>query len=70
MTTPVRIKFPHIQHRTTGTLSALVVAENETFCVVNPRVVSIVTRAELLADYHPADQAAFKIFRSLISIPK
>ena len=70
MTSPVRIKFPHVQHRSESTLSALVVAENETFCVVNPGAVSIVTRAELLADYHPADQAAFRIFRELISIPK
>ena len=70
MTSPVRIKFPHIQHRTAGTLSALVTNEGGGYFIVNPGNITAVTRSELLADYHPADQAAFRIFRELISIPK
>ena len=74
MTSPVRVKFPHIQHRTTGTLCAMVVTTTDQglpiYNAVAPAVIASLSRATLLTNYHPADQAAFRIFRELISIHK
>ncbi len=70
----VRIKFPHVQHRSTGAKLALVVTTNDQgqplYNAVGPGEINKMSRGNLLDFYHPADQEAFRIFRELISIPK